>query len=304
RPILNTRVYVLADALHPVPVGVPGELCIGGAGVTRGYHGRGEMTAARFVPDPFAGERGARMYRTGDRVRWLADGTLEYLGRTDFQVKIRGFRIELGEVEAALLALEGVREAVAAVRGEPADPRLVAYVVGEGVEDAARLRAGRRERLPEHMVPAAFVALERLPLTPNGKVDRGALPDPQWGSAGRGYVAPRSRTEEVLCEIWSQLLGVERVGVEDDFFDLGGHSLSATQLMFRAREALGVEITLRMLFERPTVAGLAEAVADGSASDEPAIIGRGAAERLYAGLDELSDEEVERLLAGMAGGEE
>jgi acyl carrier protein len=243
------------------------------------------------------------MYRTGDRVRWLADGTLEFLGRTDFQVKVRGFRIELGEIEAALLAMEGVREAVVVVRGEPADPRLVAYVVGEGAADAARLRAGLRERLPEHMVPAALVALEALPLTPNGKVDRGALPDPQWGSAARGYVAPRGRTEEVLCEIWSQVLGVERVGVEDDFFDLGGHSLNATQFLYRAREALGVEITLRMLFERPTVAGLAEAVADGGGEEEPGIIGRRAAQRLLTGLDELSDTEVERLLAGLAGSE-
>ncbi len=277
---------------------------MGGVGVTRGYLGRPELTAEKFPPDPFASQAtaGARMYRTGDRVRWLAGGELEFLGRTDHQVKVRGFRIEPGEIEAVLLGQEGVREAVVVVRGEGAEQRLVAYVVGEGAADVARLRVAVGERLPAYMVPAAFVALDALPLTPNGKVDRKALPDPNWGAAAREYVAPRNRNEEVLCDIWSRVLGVERVGVDDDFFDLGGHSLIATQFIFQAREALGVEISLRMLFERPTVAGLAEAVADGTGEEEAGIIGRGAAERLLADLDQLSEAEIERLLGGLAPG--
>jgi amino acid adenylation domain-containing protein len=299
RPILNTGLYVLDRHLQPVPAGVHGELYIGGAGVTRGYLGQPGLTAERFVPDPFGGEAGARMYRTGDRVRWLASGALEFLGRTDFQVKVRGFRIELGEIEAVLAAQPGVREAVVAVWGEGADARLVGYVVAEpGAElEAAELRSAVRERLPEYMVPSAVVALEAFPLTPNGKVDRKALPDPQWGGSETGYVAPRTETEEALCGIWSDVLGVERVGVHDDFFALGGHSLNATQLIFRTREALGVEITLRLLFETPTVAGLAEAITGGAVEDEDAIIGRGTAEQLLADLDGLSEEEVERLLA-------
>jgi acyl carrier protein len=173
-------------------------------------------------------------------------------------------------------------------------------VVGEGAADAARLRAGARERLPEHMVPAAFVALETLPLTPNGKVDRAALPEPQWGSAAREYVAPRDGTEARLCAIWREVLGAERVGVHDSFFDLGGHSLTATQLISRVREALGREITFRTLVQAPTVAELAVAVAGSEGGEEQAIIGRDAAEQLLAGLDQLSEEEVERLLAGLA----
>jgi acyl carrier protein len=298
RPVPGARVYVLDEQLEPVPAGVPGELYVGGAGVTRGYHGRPELSAERFLPDPF--RPGGRVYRTGDRVRWLPDGELEFLGRTDHQVKVRGFRVEPGEIEAALLAQDGVREAVVVVRGEGAAQRLAAYVVGEGAADAARLRDGVRERLPEHMVPAAFVALDSFPLTPNGKVDRAALPEPRWGSA-REYVAPRDETEARLCELWSEVLGVERVGAHDSFFDLGGHSLTATQLISRVRESLGREITFRTLVQAPTVAELALAVAASGGGEEPAIIGRDAAEQLLAGLDELSEEEVERLLAGLAG---
>ncbi|HLL46627.1 MAG TPA: amino acid adenylation domain-containing protein, partial [Longimicrobiaceae bacterium] len=217
RPIANTQVYLLDGGLAPVPAGVAAELYVGGAGVTRGYLGRPELTAERFVPDAFGAKAGARLYRTGDRVRWRADGRLEYLGRADQQVKVRGFRIELGEVEAALRALEGVREAVAMVREDaPGDRRLVAYVVGaegaEGAEGAApaaaQLRAGLRERLPEHMVPGVVVALERLPLTANGKIDRRALPAPERAASG-AYVAPRTATEEVLAGIWAEVLGAE-----------------------------------------------------------------------------------------------
>ncbi|HEX7243455.1 MAG TPA: amino acid adenylation domain-containing protein, partial [Longimicrobiaceae bacterium] len=257
-PIANTRLYLLDAGLEPVPEGVPGELYIGGEGVARGYLGRPELTAARFIPDALSREPGARLYRTGDRVRRRVNGVLEYLGRTDQQVKVRGFRIELGEIEAALCAQPRVREAVAVVReGPQGDRRLVAYVVAEEGASlaAAELRAALRERLPEHMVPGAFVVLESLPLTPNGKVDRRALPAPEPQSAA--YVAPRTTVEEVLAGIWAELLGTERVSVEESFFDLGGHSLLATRVVSRARQAFGVEVPLRALFEAPTVAGLA-----------------------------------------------
>ncbi|MBV9773259.1 MAG: AMP-binding protein, partial [Gemmatimonadetes bacterium] len=212
----------------------------------------------RFVPDAF-GEPGARLYATGDRVRWRADGELEFLGRMDQQVKIRGFRIEPGEVEAALTSLPGVREAVVAVREDaPGEKRLVAYVAGEA-SSAAELRAHLSARLPDYMVPSAFVLLDSLPLTPNGKVDRRALPAPEQGSDTE-YVAPRTATEEVLAGIWAEVLGVERVGVEENFFELGGHSLLATQVVSRARQAFGVEVPLRALFEAPTVAELSSCV--------------------------------------------
>ncbi|HEX7243883.1 MAG TPA: amino acid adenylation domain-containing protein, partial [Longimicrobiaceae bacterium] len=255
RPIANARVYVADGRLEPAPVGVPGELYLGGAGVARGYLGRAELTAERFVPDPFSGEPGARLYRTGDRVRWRAEGVLEYQGRIDTQVKVRGFRIELGEIEAALLRHEGVRECVVVAREEEDERQLVAYVVGD--VDAGALREQLRAELPAYMVPGAFVVLERLPLTPNGKLDREALPAPEYGRAAEAYVAPRTEVEEVLAGIWAEVLGVERVGVGENFFDLGGHSLLATRVVARAQAALGTEIPLRALFEAPTVAGLA-----------------------------------------------
>ncbi len=258
RPLPNARTYVVDAAGWPSPVGVPGELCIGGAGVARGYLGRPGLTAEKFVPDPFGGEAGARLYRTGDRARWRADGTLEFLGRTDAQVKVRGFRIEPGEVEAALAAAPGVREAAVAVREDaPGERRLVAYVAG--ATTAAAVREHLRARLPEHMVPAAVMVLESLPLTPTGKTDRRALPAPETG-AGAEHVAPRTPTEEILAATWAEVLRVERVGAHDDFFALGGHSLLATRVQSRVRAALGVELPLRALFEAPTVAALAERV--------------------------------------------
>ncbi len=258
RAIANVRTYVCGAGGQPQPVGVPGELWIGGAGVARGYLGRPELTAERFVPDPFGREPGARLYRSGDRVRRLPSGELEYLGRVDAQVKVRGFRIEPGEIEAVLLERNGVREAVVTVREDaPGQRRLVGYVVAGGRAAVEELREHLRERLPEYMVPAALVVLERLPLSANGKIDRRALPAPERAVSEEGYAAPRTPVEEVLCSIWAEVLGVERVGVEESFFALGGHSLLATQVVSRARQAFGAEVPLRALFEASTVAGLA-----------------------------------------------
>ncbi|GMU11502.1 non-ribosomal peptide synthetase [Corallococcus caeni] len=257
RPFANVRMYVLDGALKPVPPGVAGELYIGGEGVTRGYVRRPELTAERFVPDPY-GAAGTRLYRSGDRARHLSDGNIEFLGRADTQVKLRGFRVELGEIESVLGKHPAVRTAVVLLREEPR--RLVAYVVApEGVE-ASVLRQHVKESLPEYMVPAAFVVLDALPLTPNGKVDRKALPAPEGAQEAADYVAPRTPTEELLANLWAQVLGVARVGASDNFFDLGGHSLVATQAMSRVRSAFGVELPLRALFEAPTVASLAARV--------------------------------------------
>ncbi|MFL5540511.1 MAG: non-ribosomal peptide synthase/polyketide synthase [Longimicrobiaceae bacterium] len=258
RPTGNQRIYVLDAALQPVPVGVPGEAYVGGDGVVRGYLDRAGLTAQRFLPDPFAAEPGTRMYRTGDRVRWKADGTLEFVGRLDDQVKIRGFRIEPGEVESVLSSHAAVSEARVIVREDvPGEPRLVAYVVGEPGAD--ELRAHLRRSLPEYMVPAAFVGLASLPLTPNGKLDLKALPAPELASAD-DYVAPATPTEEMVAGIWAEVLRLERVGATQNFFELGGHSLLATRVVSRIRAAAGVEVPLRTLFEGPTVAQLAGAV--------------------------------------------
>ncbi len=266
RPVAGTRAYVLDPRGEPVPAGFPGELCVGGQGVARGYLGRPELTAERFVPDASSGEAGARLYRTGDRARWSEAGDLQFLGRTDQQVKVRGFRVEPGEVEAALLAHPAVREAVAVVRDGPSalpdDRRLVAYVVPAEGGDAspAVLREHLRERLPEYMVPSSIVPLDALPLTPSGKLDRRALPAPGGDGVREGrYEAPRNSVEEALVGIWQDVLGVERVGVHDSFFDLGGHSLLATRVVARIR-VLRVEVPVRQIFQTPTVAGLAGAV--------------------------------------------
>ncbi|HEV2736129.1 MAG TPA: non-ribosomal peptide synthetase, partial [Longimicrobiaceae bacterium] len=272
RPLPGARLYVVDRAGEPVPTGVAGELWIGGAGTARGYPGRPDLTAEKWVPDAFGGEPGARLYRSGDRVRRLADGSLEFLGRVDFQVKIRGFRIEPGEIEAALLAHPDVAAAVVVPREDvPGDRRLVGYVVpAEGAAlDAVALREFLRERLPEHMVPAALVALESVPLSPTGKVDRRALPAPDASGAEDDFLAPRSPTEEVLAGIFAEVLGLPRVGVDRGFFDLGGHSLLATRVVSRIRAVLGVEVPLRAVFEHPTVAGLAGAVAASRQASTP-----------------------------------
>src|SRR6185312_1636146 len=260
RPIANTTAYVLDRRMLPVSPGAHGELYLGGDGLALGYLGRPELTAERFVPNPFprsAAEAGTRLYRTGDLVRSLPEGTIDFLGRADHQVKLRGFRIELGEVEAVLLAHPAVGEAVAVVREPaPGDRRLVVYVAGGAVPTAGELRAFVAERLPDYMVPSAIVSLSALPLTPNGKVDRRALPDPEAGDTG-GYVAPRTAEEEILAGVWAEVLGVPQVGAEDNFFALGGHSLLATQIASRVRGLYGVELPIRLLFETPTVAALA-----------------------------------------------
>jgi acyl-CoA synthetase (AMP-forming)/AMP-acid ligase II len=264
RPLGNAALYVVEPGGRVAPVGVPGELCLGGASVARDYLGRPGLTAERFVPDPFAAEPGARLYRTGDRVRWLSDGSLEFLGRTDHQVKVRGFRIEPGEIEARLAEHPGVREAVVLAREDtPGDRRLVAYVVGDETATAEAFRAHLGKTLPAYMVPAAYVRLEALPLTPNGKVDRKALPAPEGDAhAAREYEAPVGKVEQALAEIWAELLGVERVGRGDGFFMLGGHSLLVVQMISRVRQAMEVELALGAVFETPVLSALADRILD------------------------------------------
>jgi amino acid adenylation domain-containing protein len=261
RPLANTSARVLDRHLRPVAIGIPGELYLGGVPLGRGYLDRPELTAERFIPDPFASreDAGARLYRTGDQVRCLPGGEIVYLGRLDNQVKVRGFRIELGEIESALAALPGVREAVVLAREDtPGDPRLVAYLTVENAEIAEvdELRRQLRERLPEFMVPAVFVPLPALPLNPSGKVDRKALPAPERGDAVE-FVPPRTPAEEVLAEIWREALGVERVGAHDNFFALGGHSLLAVLLMARIEQRFGKSLPLATLFAAPTLESLA-----------------------------------------------
>ncbi|WP_344535750.1 amino acid adenylation domain-containing protein, partial [Streptomyces albiaxialis] len=259
-PIAGNTVYVLDGGLRPVAAGSVGELFVGGAGVARGYLGRGGLTAERFVPDPFSSVPGARLYRTGDLVRFGAEGALEFCGRVDEQVKIRGFRVELGEIEAVLRAAEGITDAVvAAVPGpEGGEPRLAAYVVPEDgtTADTTSLRTWTGDRLPAHMVPAAVVPVDALPLSPNGKVDRRALPAPAWEADERDFVAPSTEAERRLAEVWCQVLGLERIGVHDDFIGVGGDSIQSIQVVAKARRA-GIRITPRQLFDHPTLAELA-----------------------------------------------
>jgi len=290
RPVANTQIYVLDSQLQPAPVGVTGEVYIGGDGVARGYLNHPGQTAARFVPHPFGAKPGARLYRTGDLARFLANGNIEYAGRNDFQVKIRGYRIELGEIEHALAQHPHVKDAVVLL-----SKRLMAYVVlNEGkTATAKQLKEFLSERLPEYMLPSSFVVLDALPLTTTGKVDRNALPDQIGVETEETYLAPRTALEQVLAGIFSEVLSRERVGINDSFFDLGGHSLLATQVLSRVRDAFQLELPLRKLFKAPSVAGLAASILE----DE---VHRERVERtaeLLLKLASLSDEEVDDLVS-------
>ena len=264
RPVANTQVYVLDERDAPVPVGVVGELLIGGSGLARGYGNRPELTAEKFVPNPFAKTPGERAYRTGDRVRWRADGNLEFLGRSDHQVKLRGYRIELGEIESALESHPNVAQSIVLDReDQPGSKCLVAYVIkraGAESPKANELEEYLKVRLPQYMVPAAFVALEKWPLNRNGKIDRKSLPQPDLDTSEQAYAGPRNPTEETLCRLWQEVLQRGRVGIQDNFFKIGGHSLRAAQVAARMRESFKVEIPLRRMFESPTISQLAQVI--------------------------------------------
>ena len=263
RPLPHWKTYILDKALTPVPVGVVGELFIGGLGVARGYLNRPDLTAERFLPNPFSHEPGARMYRTGDLVRWRPDGNLEFLGRIDHQVKIRGFRIELAEIETVLSQHPAVQNCVVLAREDiPGNKQLVAYIQSSPQQppSLSDLRTFLKTKLPEYMLPAFFVFLAQLPLTPNGKVDRKALPAPNLTRSEIGYVAPRTPTEETLAQIWAEVLHVERVGIYDNFFELGGHSLLATQLISKIRTAFHVDLPLRSLFDATCIEAMANKI--------------------------------------------
>ncbi len=269
RPLGNVRCHVLDTELQPVPVGVAGELCIGGAGLARGYLGRPGLTAERFVADPF-GDPGARLYRTGDRVRWGADGALEYLGRLDQQVKLRGFRIEPEEIQARLLAQAGVGQAVVLIREGHTGPQLIGYYTSTSstpqATQSAQLLAALAAQLPDYMVPSHLLRLEQMPLSPAGKLDRRALPEPVWQQ--RQHIAPSTPLQEQIAAIWREVLGLAQVGLADDFFELGGHSLLATQIVSRSRQACDVELPLRALFEASTLEGFSAQVAAAQAAGQ------------------------------------
>jgi acyl carrier protein len=259
--------------MEPVPVGVAGQLYIGGEGLARGYLQRPELTSERFIRTPWGG----RVYRTGDMARYQGDGNIEYIGRADHQVKIRGFRIELGEVEAQLRQHPGVREAVVVAREDGGEKRLVGYVAGEAAVND--LKEHLKKRLPEYMVPSAIVLLKDLPLTPNGKVDRKALPTPEPVAVTTDFAAPQTDLENLLAGIWAEVLGVQRVGIHDNFFELGGHSLMVTKLISRVRDGIQVELPMASVFESPTIAELALLIED----------------ILIREIDGLSDEEAQGL---------
>jgi acyl carrier protein len=268
RPLGNNQLYILDRQMEPVPTGVTGELYVGGEGLARGYLGRAGLTAGKFILDPFSSEPGARLYRTGDLARYLPDALIEFRGRADSQVKLRGMRVELGEIEAALREHSHVRDCAAVLQGDGIDASVVAYVVTAD-QPTQDLREYLRGKLPRHMLPSAFVQLERLPLMLNGKLDRRALPSPNGHqhSSQTEFVAPHNEVERTVAEIWAEVLGVEHVGIHDNFFDLGGHSLRLLQVHLRLREALHRELPLFELFQYPTVSSLASHLQTGGDGD-------------------------------------
>jgi amino acid adenylation domain-containing protein/FkbH-like protein len=295
-PIPDLQVYLLDRNRQPVPIGVPAEMYVGGAGVARGYLNRPELNAERFIPDPFRPDKGARLYRTGDLARRLANGDIEYLGRIDQQVKIRGFRIELGEIETVLTSHQDVRESVVIVgEDESGDKRLIAYLVPQNGQGPAigELRTFLKERMPEYMVPSAFVTLEKMPLTSNGKIDRRALPEPETVRSveENGFIAPRTPLEEEVAAAWKQILGLEQIGVKDNFFEIGGHSLMATRVIILLRANLGVNLSLRLLFENPTVESMASVLVEtlSQLADEPELA------EMISEVEGLSDEAARQL---------
>jgi len=302
RPIENTKIYILDQECRPVPVGVRGEIFINSCGIARGYLGRPEMTAERFIADPFSLQPGARMYRTGDLGRWLPDGTVEYLGRNDHQVKLRGFRIELGEIESHLSNHHLVKDTIVILREDsPGDIQLVAYFVPKFPPDidtciaADVLRAYLKRLLPEHMIPGAFVMLDQLPLTENGKLDRKRLPAPdRLDQPMRAREAPIGDVEVMIGQIWQELLRVSHVGRNDNFFELGGHSLLATRVIARIRDAIHVEIPLRAIFDAPTVRDLSACVVAHGTAKDGRENGLESLETVGVGVspDEMCDEEV------------
>jgi acyl-coenzyme A synthetase/AMP-(fatty) acid ligase/acyl carrier protein len=285
RPLTDRRVYILDRYGYLVPIGVPGELHVGGVGPARGYLNRPALTAQTFIPDPFADEPGARLYKTGDWVRYLPDGNIEFLGRTDDQVKIRGLRIELGEVQTALAQHEAVKQVLVMARDDVVGGKqMVAYLVSDrdSAPSASELRRFLRKKLPDYMIPAAYVVLDAFPLMPSGKIDRRALPAPERGQIEREgvFVAPSTPFEEIVSEIFKEVLELEKVSVNDNFFDLSGHSLLATQVMSRVRDRFEIDLPVYYLFEAPTVAGLASRV-------EQALLEE---------IEALDEDELDRLL--------
>jgi acyl-coenzyme A synthetase/AMP-(fatty) acid ligase/acyl carrier protein len=279
KPLPNTQIHILDSNLRQTPVGVPGELHIGGVPVGRGYYKRPELTAERFIRDPFSGDPDARLYKTGDRARWRADGNLEFLGRMDSMLKFRGFRIELGEIEAALDRHPEIAHSAVAVRDEGIGPYLIGYVVPRGRRPLAvpDLRGFLKEILPEYMVPTMFMFLDALPFAPNGKVDRRALPAPDPAALREGVpdqrTAPRNPLEAAVAEIWNEVLGLQHAGVEADFFEAGGHSLLAVRVIARIQADLGAELKLRDLFENPTVGGLSSLIEQRAAQAAATSVG-------------------------------
>jgi len=292
RPMANVRYYVVDDRLQPVPIGIPGELLVGGLGQARGYKGRPDLTAERFIPDSFSGERGARLYRTGDLVRQLPDSRCDYLGRMDQQVKVRGFRIELGEIESVLLEHPAVSAAAVGCYNETGEEQLAAYVVSATEVSADELHSFLLQKLPDYMVPSVIIYLDQIPLTQAGKVDRSALPSPEAVRRQREHVAPRTPVEQVLANIWSEVLGIEHLSVHDNFFELGGHSLLITQIASRVRDALHTEIPIRLIFESPTIAQLATALSQDPENGKKLE----STADLLVRLNELGNNEIEQLL--------